>query len=189
MNARAAMMLSLFATCVSVSVGDPITPVSADSVCGPGYHQNGQEPPEVQGGTTIIHPICEPDQQIVPAHPVTMRAQTRAECVRDAGEQLKEDLSVCRGPIATCLATEGVTDKAADCVEDGLAAAVTLAATRAPGIGRLAIAAAALQVEHALRSCGVSSKEIAKACAPTAGTCEEGPLKAHKAAVKRCRAN
>lgn len=137
------------------------------------------------GGTKTINTnhVC---QQIAPAPQPVMRAKTRAECVRDAGIQLKEDLGICRGPIMNCLTKEGVPDAAATCAESTLGTALLAAGGKVSGASRLSQVGLGLALESALRTCRVASKDIANACAPTAGTCEEGPLAAHKTAIKTC---
>ena len=148
-----------------------------------------QRVPVAAPAATNIPAASENQQQMVAAPQPSMRAKTRAECVRDAGIQLKQDLDACHGPVMSCLTKDGVPDQAAACVYSALGAAVTAAVTEVPGARRAASAGAGLALAGALHSCGVNARDVAQACSATAGTCQEGPLRAHQAAVAACRAN
>jgi hypothetical protein len=135
---------------------------------------------------------CQPVMTVGPGpqqHQTTMRAITRPECVRFAGEQLKKDLETCRSPVMSCLTTEGVTPAAAACTLTTLTSGVAFAASAVADPTKASTAVAAMSLAAALSSCRVTAKNIAQACAPAAGTCQEQPLKAHKDAVAACPAN
>lgn len=118
--------------------------------------------------------------------PTVMRAKTRGECVRSAGEDLRDGLNRCDGPVLACLKTEDVPDQAIDCVGETLGSGVAAVMAAAPGVGVGAATLAALGVTRAMHTCHLVSGKIAKACAPNAGVCQEEQLRLHKSAVAAC---
>lgn len=122
------------------------------------------------------------------AKPTVIRPQTRAECVRSAGEQLKADLQRCGPPLLECLGKQGVIGDAAGCTFGTLSSSITLLTSGAADPTKATTVAAASALGGALASCQVNAKDIAEICGPTWGTCQEGPLKAHREAVAKCPA-
>lgn len=121
---------------------------------------------------------CVPIAVMLPAKPTVMRAQTRAECVREKGKRLQGDLARCRSPVVDCLTKEGVAAEGAACAFNVLSDGIELAVKRS-GSATVAMAAA-------LANCNSTAKRIAAACGPTWGTCQEGPLATFKEAVAAC---
>ena len=114
---------------------------------------------------------CVRITEIRPAPPTTMRAQTRAECVRSAGVRLREDLAKCRSPLVECMKNAGVRHKEAVCAASALVVAVD--PTKVTVLG-------------ATIACGDKLYEAADVCSSTWGNCYERPLAAHKAAISKC---
>lgn len=108
----------------------------------------------------------------------TMRAQTRAECVRSAGQQLKTDLAQCKSPSIECMESAGARIHEATCAATALvgALAIVVDPTKAT---TAAIAGTAVQ-------CGREAHDAAEKCEATWGTCADGPLKVHKTAIAEC---
>ncbi len=120
--------------------------------------------------------------------PVTeMRAMTRTECVRFAGNHLQEALNACKAPVFGCMKHEGVQDAAASCTAAGALAVIAgLSAYGDPS--KLTTAAAIGSLGAAAADCRSHSREIADKCGPTWGTCQNAPLKAWKAEIAGCPA-
>ncbi len=114
---------------------------------------------------------CERAAEIRPTPPTTMRAQTRAECVRSAGIKLREELAKCRSPLIECMKNAGVKPKEAICAASALVVAVDPS--------KVTVLGAAI-------ACGDKVYEAADVCSPTWGNCYDGPVAAHKAAISNC---
>lgn len=123
---------------------------------------------------------CVAIAMLVPAKPTVVRPQTRAECVREKGRQLQHDLKPCSSPFIRCLRSEGVPAEVATCTFGTLASAIAFAAVPS--------APTTAAVVSTLAACQTSAKHIADTCAPTIGTCAEGPVAAFNAAVAACPA-
>jgi hypothetical protein len=111
----------------------------------------------------------------------TMRAQTRAECVRDAGRQLRTDLDKCSSPIVECMTNAGVRIHQATCAASTLVSALAVAMdpTKASAIVAPAIAGSVVM-------CGREAYDAVEKCEPAWGACSEEPLKTHKTAIAEC---
>ncbi len=112
----------------------------------------------------------------------SMRAMTRAECVRMAGEQLREALGRCKPPLVQCLTSAGVRIHEATCAASTLVSALVVAAD--PTKASAAVAGPA--VAGAVVACGREAYDAAEKCSPDWGTCQAAPLRTHKAAVATC---
>ena len=119
------------------------------------------------------------------APPPSMRAMTRPECVRFAGEALRQDVARCRRfgrSFVNCLKQEGISEFEVECALSSLVAALAVVYDPTKVTVKLAIAGVAA-------SCGPSVGKTAEKCAPRWGTCEEEPLVKHKAAIAACPAS
>ena len=129
---------------------------------------------EMNGDVRTTHCVCDEGYENVNgscARATMMRAQTRTECVRSAGEQLKQDLARCKSPIVECLTHAGVRSKEAIC------AASTLVVALDPS---------KVTVLGAVIACGDKLYEMTDVCKPTWGQCQSVPLRTHQQAVDRC---
>jgi hypothetical protein len=117
---------------------------------------------------------CARVTTIRPASPTIMRAQTREECVRAAGEQLRNDLAKCKSPLIDCLTSAGVTPGKAVCAATALL--VALDPSKATVMG-------------ALITCGDKLYESSDVCGPTWGKCQASSLSAQVKAVATCTKN
>lgn len=115
-----------------------------------------------------------------------MRATTRPECVRFAGEALHKDLQACQGPIMSCLRTEGVPADVATCTTGTLAAGIPFTVSAAADPTKATTILLGVALANALSSCQANARSIATACSPAAGICEEKALNTHRAAVTAC---
>lgn len=109
-----------------------------------------------------------------PTNPTIMRAQTRAECVRAAGNQLKADLAKCHSPIVECLKSAGVRPQEAICAASALVVAVDPS--------KVTVLGAAV-------ACGDKIYEAADVCGATWGQCQNGPLQTYRQATAECPKN
>ncbi len=114
---------------------------------------------------------CRISPTMGPANPTTMRAETRLDCVRFAGNHLREGLEACRSPIISCLTSAGVQRNNAICAASGLVVAID--PTKVTVLG-------------AVIACGDQIYSMADTCKETWGTCQDGPLKAHREAMAAC---
>lgn len=127
---------------------------------------------ENRDGECKMIPVMEPKPE------PTMRAKTRAECVRDAGKDLRTALDHCKSPAVECMESAGARIHEATCAATALvgALAIVVDPTKAT---TAAIAGTAVQ-------CGREAHDAAEKCEATWGTCADEPLKAHKAAIAQC---
>jgi hypothetical protein len=149
-------------------------PATAQSECPTHAHVDHVE---MSGNVRTTHCVCDEGYDSgngACVRVTTMRAQTRAECVRAAGMRLKQDLASCKSPIADCLTKAGVRPKEAICAASSLV--VALDPSKVTVIG-------------AVIACGDKVYEMADICGPTWGQCQNAPLKTHQQAIDRCPAN
>lgn len=144
--------------------------------CNAGYENRG-------GGcrpVPVMRARPEPTMRARPAP--SLRAVTRAECVRLAGEQLKKDLNKCRSPVVSCLTSVGVRINEATCTASTLVSALALALDPT----KISTAVVGTTVAGAVVVCGREAYDAVEKCEPVWGTCQNGPLQAHKDAIAAC---
>ena len=129
---------------------------------------------EISGNVRTTHCACDEGYENAGGGCVratTMRAQTRAECIRFAGEQLRDDLAKCKSPVVECLTNAGVRPNEAFCAASALVVALDQSKVTVLG---------------ALLACGDKIHAATDVCGPTWGACQASPLQAHKKAVDTC---
>lgn len=126
---------------------------------------------------------CRPVPSLRAKRQPSMRAMTRAECVRVAGEQLRKALGQCKSPLVHCLTSAGVRIHEATCAASTLVSALVLAADPT----KVSAAVAGPAVAGAVVACGREAYDAVEKCSPDWGTCQAAPLRAHKAALNACR--
>jgi hypothetical protein len=112
----------------------------------------------------------------------TMRAKTRAECVRDAGKDLRTALDQCKSPIIACMTSAGVRIHEATCAASTLVSALAVAAD--PTKGSAVVVGPA--IAGSVVVCGREAYDAVEKCEPDWGTCPDEPLKTHRNAVAAC---
>ena len=112
---------------------------------------------------------------------LTMRAMKRADCIRFAGYQLREDLARCEYPLISCLKNGGVRENVARCAVEALIGGLVVAADPTKSASVLT-----LSVTGALAGCKNEALEVAEKCAPAWGTCEQRPLKTYRDRIQGC---
>lgn len=169
-------MRRLFASVVCLCFA---TTAAADPVCRPGFVETDSRS-NPDGTVTVTCSCLAPSEEVDGSCVPVMRAKTRAECVRDAGANLRAALRTCRSPIVSCLVSDGVPETAAGCVASAVTTGI-LFARRPSGWTGAAFA-------QALVGCRVGARDIARSCEATFTDCEDPPLRAHQVAVDECNA-
>jgi hypothetical protein len=129
---------------------------------------------------------CKRIPVLRPPAPTIIRSETRAECVRFAGEQLRVHLNACPSPFLACLTQEGVPWEGAMCVLTTLGSAVAFADGAVVDPTKVTTVASGAVLAGALAGCNINARNISTACAPAIGACEETSLKTHRGAVAAC---
>jgi len=126
-----------------------------------------------------------PSPPHAPARPASAppaSAESRADCLRFAGERLRSDLAACHSPLVECLKDAGVRKNEATCTGSTLVAGLLILVdpTKTSGV-------VVPTVTSALLSCTHEAYDAAEKCSPTWGTCQEAPFKAFKEAIAACQ--
>lgn len=114
----------------------------------------------------------------------TMRAQTRAQCIRSAGKDLRAGLDKCKSPIIACVTSAGVRIHEATCAASTLVSALVVAAD--PTKGSAIVVGPA--IAGSVVACGREAYDAVEKCEPVWGSCPDEPLQTHKNAVADCPA-
>src|SRR6202035_210342 len=128
---------------------------------------------------------CRPIPSMRAKPEPTVRALTRAECVRSAGKKLQEDLAACKPPVVNCLVGVGVRVHEATCAASTLVSALVVAADPS----KVSAAVAGPAVVGAVVFCAREAYDAIEKCEPVWGSCQDEPLKAHKHSIADCLNN
>jgi hypothetical protein len=148
----------------------------------PGYESGNVVHCKCNSGYENRDGACRPIPSMRAKREPTMRAMTRAECVRFAGEKLREDLAACKAPVVSCLESVGVRINEATCAATTLVSALALAADPS----KISTMVAGPAVAGAVVVCAREAYDAIDKCEPVWGTCQHGPLQAHTDAVAAC---
>lgn len=164
--------------CVMCLLAMPLSNAAAQQGCPPNLHEESERGSTVyckcNSGFENRGGDCKPIPTMRQGPQTIMRQQTKAECVRGAGEQLQQDLSACRSPLVSCLAKAGVRRSHVTC-------AVALLLSKADRKAK-----AFVTVLGALNECSDIPYDIADVCESTWGTCQDEPLRKHQKTVAAC---